>query len=140
MLDFLYILILFLFFWGGSCGALSRKLPRFATEAKDGNILLVMHFEGKRLNQCFEGRRETLSREVLVVTSPILKSDVRVGVAPMEVETGYIVATELYRQLAEVRITDQVVMEVADSIGVNFGNQEGAIVHMQNVLEKPLFL
>ena len=66
----------------------------------------------------------------LVVTFTILKSDVRVGVAPMEVETGYIVATELYRQLAEVRITDQVVMEVADSIGVNFGNQEGAIFHM----------
>ena len=59
-----------------------------------------------------------------MVTSPILKSDVRVGVAPMEVETGYIVATELYRQLSEVRITDQVVMEVADSIGVNFGHQE----------------
>ena len=73
----------------GACGALSRKLPRFATKAKDGNILLVMHFEGKRLNQYFEGRRETLSREALVVTSPILKSDVRVGVAPMEVETGY---------------------------------------------------
>ena len=37
----------------------------------------------------------------------------------METETGYAVATEMYRQLEDVGITDQVVMEVAVSTGVS---------------------
>ena len=113
-------------------------LSRFATEAKDGNFPLVVHFDGKQLNQDFGGRRGTLSREVLVLTSPFLKNDVLVGAVPMETETGYAVATEMFRQLEDVGITDQVVMEVADSTRVNFGHQEGAILHLQNLLEKPL--
>ena len=48
-------------------------LSRFSTEAKDGNFPLVVHFDGKQLNQDFGGRRETLSREVLVLTSPYLE-------------------------------------------------------------------
>ena len=44
----------------------------------------------------------------------------------------------MFRQLEDVGITDQVAMEVADSTGVNFGHQEGAILHLQNLLEKPL--
>ena len=67
------------------------------------------------------------------MTSPYL-----VGAVPMETETGYAVATEMFRQLEDVGIRDQVVMEVADSTGVNFGHQEGAILHLQNLLEKPL--
>ena len=39
-------------------------LSKSATEAKDGN------FNGKQLKQDFGGRKETLSREVLVLTSP----------------------------------------------------------------------
>ena len=63
------------------------QLSRFATEAKNGNPPLVVHFDGKQLYQDFEGRRGTLSREVLVVTSPCLKRNVLVGVAQMEQET-----------------------------------------------------
>ena len=44
----------------------------------------------------------------------------------------------MFRQLEDVGITDQVAMEVADSTGVNFGHQEGAILHLQNLQEKPL--
>ena len=113
-------------------------LSKFATEAKDGNFPLVVHFDSKQLNQDFGGRRETLSREVLVLTSPYLERDILVGAVRMETETGYAVSSEMYRRLAEVGITDQVVMEVADSTGVNFGHQEGAIFHLQNLLEKPL--
>ena len=70
-------------------------LSRFATEAKDGNFPLVVHFDGKQLNQDFGGRGETLSREGLVLTSPYLERDVLVGVVPMETETSYAVATLL---------------------------------------------
>ena len=45
-------------------------LSRFATEAKDGNFPLVVHYDGKQQTQDFGGRKETLAREVLVVTSP----------------------------------------------------------------------
>ena len=47
-------------------------LFRFATEAKDGNFPLVVHFDGKELNRDFGGRRETLSGEELVLTSSYL--------------------------------------------------------------------
>ena len=73
-----------------------------------------------------------------MLTSPFLKNDVLVGAVPMETETGYAVATEMFRQLEDVGIRDQVMMELADSTGVNFGHQEGAILHLQNLLEKPL--
>ena len=48
----------------------STALANFAAEAKDGNFPLVVHYDGKQLTQDFGGRKETLAREVLVVTSP----------------------------------------------------------------------
>ena len=48
----------------------STALANFAAEAKDGNFPLVVHYDGKQRTQDFGGRKETLAREVLVVTSP----------------------------------------------------------------------
>ena len=47
----------------------STCLALFASEAKEGDFPLVMHFDGKQLTQDFGGRKETLPREMLVVTS-----------------------------------------------------------------------
>ena len=68
-------------------------LSRFTTEAKDGNF--PVHFDGKQLNRDFGGRRETMSREVLVLTFPYLEKNILVGAVPMETETSYAVATLL---------------------------------------------
>ena len=57
---------------------------------------------------------------------------------PLEQETGQGVATEMYNQLDDLGIKDQVVMEVADSTNVNFGRNEGAVIHLQVLLQKPL--
>ena len=57
---------------------------------------------------------------------------------PLEQETGMGVATEMFNQLDDLGIKDQVVMEVADSTNVNFGRNEGPIIHLQVLLKKPL--
>ena len=44
----------------------------------------------------------------------------------------------MYNQLDDLGIKDQVVMEVADSMNVNFGRNEGPIIHLQVLLKKPL--
>ena len=84
-------------------------LSTFATEAKEGDFPVVVHFDRKQMNQDFGGRRETLAREGMVVTSPYMERDVPVD------ETGYAVATEMFGQLVGLDIVDQVVMEVADT-------------------------
>ena len=48
----------------------STALANFAAEAKDGNFPLVVHYDGKQRTHDFGRRKETLAREVLVVTSP----------------------------------------------------------------------
>ena len=116
----------------------STALANFATEAKDGNFPLVVHYDVKQLTQDFDGRKETLAREVLVVTSPHLKREVLLAAVPLEQETGLGVKTEMFNELDDLGIKDQVVMEVADSTNVNFGRNEGAVIHLQVLLQKPL--
>ena len=116
----------------------STALALLASEAKEGDYPLVVHFDGKQLTQDYGGRKETLPREVLVVTSPHLERGVLVAAVPLEQETGLAVAQEMYNQLEALGIKDQVVMEVADSTNVNFGRNEGAVLHLQVLMQKPL--
>ena len=44
----------------------------------------------------------------------------------------------MFNQLDDLGIKDQVVIEVADSTNVNFGRNEGAVIHLQVLLQKPL--
>ena len=116
----------------------STALALFAYEAKDDDFPLVVHFDGKQLTQDFGGRKETLAREVLVVTSPHLDRSILVAAVPLEQETGLAVATELFNKLEDLGIKDQVVMKVADSTNVNFGINGGAVIQLQVLLQKQL--
>ena len=112
-------------------------LNQFVDDIKREDQGVVCHFDGKLMEQDF-GRRETQNRLVLLLKSPWLERERLVGVAPLEVETGYGCALEVFGQLLNLGVEDKVIAAVFDSTGVNTGEEEGAAIHLQRLLDRPI--
>ena len=107
-------------------------------EVKEKKHKLVLHSDGKTLNQDFGGVRESAHRLVTIVSSPHLVRPQLLAVSQLENETGYEVATECYNQLLGNDIVKETIVLVADSPTVNFGQQEGALQHLCRMCQKDM--
>ena len=123
-----------------------REAGRISSDALDGCIRevkekkhkLVLHSDGKTLQQDFQGVRESAHRLVTIVSSPHLVKPQLLAGSHLENETGYEVATECYNQLLGNYIVEETIVLVADSPTVNFGQQEGALQHLCRMCEKDM--
>ena len=113
-------------------------LNAFVEDVKKEDYGVVCHFDGKIMEQSFDKRRESKNRLVFLLNSPWLERERLVGVAPLEVETGYACALEVYGQLLNLGVEDNVIGVVFDSTGVNTGEEEGAGIHLQRLLDRPI--
>ena len=99
---------------------------------------VVWHVDGKLIEQDFGGVRQLMHRIVTILSSPWLNRDQLVAVAPLEVEDGYSVASEVYCQAAGLELIPNTIAVVADTPNVNFGQSEGALQHICRMCEKDL--
>ena len=116
----------------------SDALEVLAEEAKRGDFPILAHFDEKILTHDFEGKKESVGRMVTTLTSPYLEHDQLVNAAAMEDGTGFQSASEVYMGLAGLDIMDQVIGAVADTTSSNFGQEEGAMQHLQRMMDKPI--
>ena len=90
------------------------------------------------MQEDFSQRCESKSRLVLLLNSPWLEGERLLGVAPLEVESGYGIALEVYDRLLHLEVEENVIGAVFDSTGVNTGEEEGASIHLQRLLDRPI--
>ena len=130
-----------------SCHRLKRQeverirdsaLTSYAEHAIDNKAKLGVHFDGKIMSQDFEGRKERKTRMVTVLSSPDMEREQIMGAASMERESGYEVAYLVYGQLIAIGVDGNIFFAVSDTPAVNFGHIGGAMVHLQNLLQRPI--
>ena len=107
-------------------------------EVKEKKHKLLLHSDGKTLDQDFGGVRESAYRLVIFVSFSHLVRPQLLAVSQLENETGYEVATECYNQLLGNDIVKETIVLVADSPTVNFGQQEGALQHLCRMCQKDM--
>ena len=113
-------------------------LNDYIEEVQKKSLGVVCHFDGKIMQEDFNQRRESKSRLVLLLNSPWLAGERLLGVAPLEVESGYAIALQVYDRLLHLEVEDKVIGAVFDSTGVNTGEEEGASIHLQRLLDRPI--
>jgi hypothetical protein len=85
-----------------------------------------------------EGKVEGAHRMVTTINSPSLPREQPLCAARMDVETGGTVAEQLFVQMEGLELTDSVAYMVADTPSVNFGQDEGAIMNFQRMIQRPI--
>ena len=121
------------------CGSIGDKaLNKFVEKVKTEDHRVVCHFDGKVIEEDFKGKRQSQHRLVSLLSSPTLEREHLLGVAPLQQETGYAMALEVYGQLLHMDCDKHVAAIVFDSTAVNTGSDEGAGIHLQRLLECPL--
>ena len=113
-------------------------LNKFAEEVKKNDDKVVCHFDGKVIEEDFKGKRQTQHRLVSLLSSPSQEHEQLLGVAPLVQESGYAIALELFGQLLNLDCDGQVAAAVFDSTAVNTGSEEGASIHLQRLLDRPI--
>ena len=113
-------------------------LNDYMEEVKKEKLGVVCHFDGKIMQEDFSQRCESKSRLVLLLNSPWIEGERLLGVAPLEVESGYGIALEVYDRLLHLEVEENVIGAVFDSTGVNTGEEEGASIHLQRLLDRPI--
>ena len=123
------------------CGAIgSEALDKYVKEVKDKDLKVFCHFDGKIIEEDFEGKRQNQHRLIYLISSPSLGREQLLGVAPLEKESGYSIALEVYNQLLGQECDSQVAGVVFDSTAVNTGGEEGAGIHLQRLLDRPILV
>lgn len=118
----------------------SDALDNYVEEVKEKDLKVFCHFDGKIIEEDFEGKRQEQHRLVSLLSSPSLSKEQLLGVAPLEKESGYSIALEVYNQLLGQDCADQVAGVVFDSTAVNTGSEEGAGIHLQRLLDRPILV
>ena len=118
----------------------SDALDNYVKEVKEKDLKVFCHFDGKILEEDFEGKRQEQHRLVSLLSSPSLSMEQLLGVAPLEKESGYSIALEVYNQLLAQDCEGQVAGVVFDSTAVNTGAEEGAGIHLQRLLDRPILV
>ena len=113
-------------------------LNEYVEEVQNKNVGVVCHFDGKLMEEDFQRRRQSNSRLVFMLNSPWVEGEHLVGVAPLEVESGYAIALEVYEGLLQLGVEDRVIGAVYDSTGINTGEEEGASIHLERLLDRPI--
>ena len=116
----------------------SDALETLAEKAKEGDFPLLAHFDEKILTHDFEGKKESAGRMVTTLTLPYLEHDQLVNAAAMKDGSGFQSASEVFMGLAGLDVLDQVIGVVADTTNSNFGQEEGAMQHLQRMMDKPI--
>ena len=121
------------------CGGIgSKALETYVDEVKGKGLKVFCHFDGKIIEEDFEGKRQSQHRLVSLISSPSLSREQLLGVAPLDRETGYTIAVEVYNQLLGQDCEEQGAGPVFDSTVVNTGVDEGAGIHLQRLLDRPM--
>ena len=121
------------------CGSIGDKaLNQFVDKVKAEEVKVVCHFDGKILEEDFAGKRQSQHRLVSLLKSPSLKREHLLAVAALQNETGYTVALEIFGQLLQMGVDKHVAAAVFDSTSVNTGSEEGAAIHLQRLLDRPI--
>ena len=121
------------------CGSIGDKaLNQFVEKVNDEEVKVVCHFDGKILEQDFAGERQSQHRLVSLLSSPSLKREHLLAVAALQKETGYSVALEIFGQLLQMGCDKHVAAAVFDSTSLNTGSEEGAAIHLQRLLDRPI--
>ena len=121
------------------CGVIgSEALDKFAEDIKQGDEKVFCHFDGKLMEEDFKGKRQSNHRLVSLLSSPSHAGEQLLGVAPLEKESGYAIALEVYGQLLGLGCESHVAGAVFDSTAVNTGSEDGAGIHLQRLLERPI--
>ena len=118
----------------------SDALDNYVKEVKEKDLKVFCHFDGKIIEEDFQGKRQEQHRLVSLLSSPSLSKEQLLGVAPLEKESGYSIALEVYNQLLGQDCEDQVAGVVFDSTAVNTGAEEGAGIHLQRLLDRPILV
>ena len=117
-----------------------RALTSYVEEIKRQNIPVGVHFDGKIMSQDFDGRREKTKRLVTILSSPRMDREQVVAVACLDQETGHLVAMEVHGQLVGLDISENIVFAVSDTPYVNTGKNIGALIILQQMLERPIIV
>ena len=98
----------------------------------------MCHFDGKLVEEDFESTRQTQHRLVSLLSSPSYQREQLLAVAPLVQESGYAVGLEVFGQLLHLECDKQVAATVFDSTALNTGSEEGAVIHLQRLLDRPI--
>ena len=115
-----------------------QALNKFVEEVKSEDDKVFCHFDGKIVEEDFGGKKQSQHRLVSLLSSPSHDQEHLLGVAPLEQETGYAIALEVYGQLLHHDLDNHVAGAVFDSTAVNTGVEEGASIHLQRLLDRPI--
>ena len=115
-----------------------EAINEFAEEVKKNDDKVVCHFDGKIIEEDFSGRRQSQHRLVSLLSSPSHEREQLLGVAPLAQESGYAIALELFGQLLNLECDGSVAAAVFDSTAINTGAEEGASIHLQRLLDRPI--
>lgn len=115
-----------------------EALQEFAEEVQTEGIKTGLHFDSKFFVHDMYGRKEGVHRMVTTINSPWINREQPLCAARMEIETGGTVAEQLHVQTEGVGLTDSVAYVVADTPTVNFGQDEGAIMNFQRMIQRPI--
>ena len=115
-----------------------EALDKFAEEVRVEGYKTGIHFDSKFFTHDMDGKVEGAHRMVTTINSPLLQREQAICAARMEVETGRTVAEQLFVQMEGLDLTESVAYMVADTPSVNFGQDEGAIMNFQRLIQRPI--
>ena len=116
-----------------------QALEKYVEEVKEEDKKVICHFDGKIIEEDFRGKKKSQHRLVSLLTSPEQdQQEHLLGVVPLEQETGYNIALEVYNHLLHHDLENQVAGAVLNSTAANTGIEEGAAIHLQRLLDRPI--
>ena len=115
-----------------------EALTEWSEDVRRKGYKTGIHFDSKYFTHDMEGRKEGAHRMVTMINSPWMPREQPICAARMDVETGGTVAEQLFVQTEGLEVTDSVAYLVADTPTVNFGQDNGAIMNFQRMIQRPI--
>ena len=116
----------------------SEAIEKFAERVNEIGAPIVAHFDGKLMPQDFGGRQEIKNRLVTTLTSPFMEHDQLVDAAPMDDSSGYEEAAQVHLAVEGLGLVRHTIGAVGDTCIVNMGQEDGAMQHLQRMMQKPI--